>query len=122
MRERLRRWLASAGQLALSAGLLWMGLDLAHAQSAPAPTTTATVDAAALFQQHCASCHGTPPTAQGKHANTGKVIAPLAPAFNAKAFTDTAKVDNIREMLRRGNYPLDPRKIAESIVELEKLL
>jgi mono/diheme cytochrome c family protein/DNA-binding beta-propeller fold protein YncE len=59
MRERLRRWLASAGQLALSAGLLWMGLDLAHAQSAPAPTTTATVDAAALFQQHCASCHGT---------------------------------------------------------------
>lgn len=41
----------------------------------------------------CASCHGTPPTAQGKHANTGKVIAPLAPAFNPKAFTDTAKVD-----------------------------
>lgn len=41
----------------------------------------------------CASCHGTPPTAQGKHANTGKVIAPLAPAFNAKAFTDSAKVE-----------------------------
>jgi len=41
----------------------------------------------------CASCHGTPPTTQGKHANTGKLIAPLAPAFNPKAFTDTAKVD-----------------------------
>ena len=41
----------------------------------------------------CASCHGTPPTKDGKHANTGKVIPPLAPAFNAKAFTDTAKVD-----------------------------
>lgn len=41
----------------------------------------------------CASCHGTPPTAQGEHANTGKSIAPLAPAFNPKAFTDTAKVD-----------------------------
>ncbi|AOW15114.1 cytochrome C [Hydrogenophaga crassostreae] len=41
----------------------------------------------------CASCHGTPPTAQGKHANTGKSISPLAPAFNPKAFTDTAKVD-----------------------------
>lgn len=41
----------------------------------------------------CASCHGTPPTAEGKHANTGKLIAPLAPAFNPKAFTDTAKVD-----------------------------
>jgi hypothetical protein len=53
----------------------------------------------ALFNQRqggewsCASCHGTPPTAQGKHASTGKAIAPLAPAFNAKAFTDTAKVD-----------------------------
>jgi cytochrome c len=41
----------------------------------------------------CASCHGTPPTATGKHAATGKTIPPLAPAFNAKAFTDTAKVD-----------------------------
>jgi hypothetical protein len=41
----------------------------------------------------CSSCHGAPPTTQGKHANTGKVIAPLAPAFNAKAFTDSAKVD-----------------------------
>jgi hypothetical protein len=41
----------------------------------------------------CASCHGTPPTAKGQHANTGKAIAPLAPAFNAKAFTDSAKVD-----------------------------
>ena len=28
----------------------------------------------------CASCHGTPPTAQGKHASTGKSIAPLAQA------------------------------------------
>ncbi|MBD9393817.1 DUF1924 domain-containing protein [Acidovorax sp. ACV01] len=41
----------------------------------------------------CASCHGTPPTAQGKHASTGKSITPLAPAFNPKAFTDTAKVE-----------------------------
>ena len=40
----------------------------------------------------CASCHGTPPTQEGKHANTGKAIAPLAPAFNAARFTDSAKV------------------------------
>ncbi|MEY4980161.1 MAG: hypothetical protein RLZZ352_2431 [Pseudomonadota bacterium] len=54
----------------------------------------------------CASCHGTPPTAQGQHANTGKSIAPLAPAFNPKAFTDTAKVDkwfkrNCKDVLSR---------------------
>jgi hypothetical protein len=54
----------------------------------------------------CASCHGTPPTAQGKHASTSKPIAPLAPAFNPKAFTDTAKVDkwfrrNCKDVLSR---------------------
>lgn len=54
----------------------------------------------------CASCHGTPPTTEGKHANTGKTIAPLAPAFNPKAFTDTAKVDkwfrrNCKDVLAR---------------------
>lgn len=54
----------------------------------------------------CASCHGQPPTAQGKHASTGKAIDPLAPAFNPKAFTDTAKVDkwfrrNCKDVLSR---------------------
>lgn len=54
----------------------------------------------------CASCHGTPPTATGKHAVTGKSIAPLAPGFNAKAFTDSAKVDkwfrrNCKDVLAR---------------------
>lgn len=54
----------------------------------------------------CASCHGTPPTADGKHASTGKAIAPLAPAFNPKAFTDAAKVDkwfrrNCKDVLAR---------------------
>ena len=54
----------------------------------------------------CASCHGTPPTARGQHASTGKSIAPLAPAFNPRAFTDTAKVDkwfrrNCKDVLQR---------------------
>lgn len=39
----------------------------------------------------CSSCHTTSPTVDGKHASTGKVIAPLAPAFNAERFTDSAK-------------------------------
>ncbi len=54
----------------------------------------------------CASCHGVPPTREGKHANTGKVLAPLAPAFNAKAFTDSDKADkwfrrNCKDVLSR---------------------
>ena len=60
----------------------------------------------------CASCHGTPPTAEGQHANTGKPIAPLAPAFNPKAFTDTAKVDkwfrrNCNDVLSRECSPAE---------------
>lgn len=54
----------------------------------------------------CASCHGAPPSREGKHASTGKAIAPLAPAFNPQAFTDTAKVDkwfrrNCKDVLAR---------------------
>jgi hypothetical protein len=41
----------------------------------------------------CSSCHTTNPTVQGKHASTGKVIAPMAPAFNAERFTDLAKTE-----------------------------
>ena len=41
----------------------------------------------------CASCHGTPPTKSGKHASTGKAIAPLAPAFNPDRFTDAGKAE-----------------------------
>ena len=41
----------------------------------------------------CSSCHGSPPTGQGKHAKTGKAIAPLAPKANAERFTDAATVE-----------------------------
>ena len=41
----------------------------------------------------CASCHGASPTAPGKHASTGKVIAPLAPAVNPERFADSAKTE-----------------------------
>jgi hypothetical protein len=41
----------------------------------------------------CASCHTATPSAPGRHAKTGKEIAPMAPAANAQRFTDAAKVD-----------------------------
>ena len=54
----------------------------------------------------CASCHGETPTAEARHASTGKTIAALAPAFNIERFTETAKVDkwfrrNCRDVLGR---------------------
>ncbi|MFP5383456.1 MAG: DUF1924 domain-containing protein [Gammaproteobacteria bacterium] len=41
----------------------------------------------------CTSCHQDPPVKPGRHAATGKVIDPLAPAYNPKAFTDTKRID-----------------------------
>lgn len=72
MRDTLHRWATGIAHLALSAGLVWMGHGLAHAQAsnatAPASPTAATphpaaaapgtASAAALYREHCASCHG----------------------------------------------------------------
>lgn len=41
----------------------------------------------------CASCHGQVAAGPGRHAGTGKPIAPLAPAASAGRFTDPAKVE-----------------------------
>jgi uncharacterized membrane protein len=41
----------------------------------------------------CASCHTANPTIEGKHASTGKVIHPMAPAANPERFTDAAKTE-----------------------------
>ncbi len=54
----------------------------------------------------CASCHGNTASQDGKHASTGKVIRPLAPAFNPQRFTDESKVEkwfkrNCKDVLSR---------------------
>lgn len=41
----------------------------------------------------CASCHGADLTQPGKHATTGKQIAPLAPSVNPERLTDARKVE-----------------------------
>lgn len=55
----------------------------------------------------CASCHTDNPAASGKHAKTGKLIQPLAPAVNAERFTDAAKTEkwfkrNCNDVLERA--------------------
>ena len=54
----------------------------------------------------CTSCHGKSPMTGGRHASTDKAIEPLAPAANAKRFTDSAKVEkwfrrNCKDVLAR---------------------
>jgi len=41
----------------------------------------------------CSSCHTQNPAAVGKHAKTGKEVAPLAPAANPERFSSPEKVD-----------------------------
>lgn len=72
----------------------------------------------------CASCHGNPPVAAGKHAGTGKVIEPLAPAANAKAFTDTARVDkwlrrNCNDVLKRECTPAEKADVLAFLIGLK---
>lgn len=72
----------------------------------------------------CASCHGAPPTSQGRHASTGKVIEALAPAFNPLRFTDTAKVDkwfarNCKDVLARECTALEKADVLAYLANLK---
>lgn len=73
----------------------------------------------------CASCHGTVPTVDGKHASTGKVIAPLAPAFNPKSFTDPAKTEkwfrrNCNDVMGRVCSPAEKADVLAWLLTLKR--
>jgi cytochrome c peroxidase len=70
----------------------------------------------------CASCHGSPPTGQGRHATTGKAIAPLAPAANAERFADAAKVEkwfrrNCNDVLGRACTPAEKADVMAFVLK-----
>jgi len=55
----------------------------------------------------CASCHTADPRNPGRHARTGKAIAPLAPTVNAERFTSVATVE---KWFRRNCYDVIGRE------------
>lgn len=72
----------------------------------------------------CTSCHGALPTSQGRHASTGKAIAPLAPAFNASSLTDAAKSDkwfrrNCKDVLSRECTAAEKADVLAFLLELK---
>ena len=117
MRKALRRWLAAAAQLALGAGLLWMGADMAHAQ---APATTAPVDAAALYGTHCASCHGAQRTGgmgpallpesleRLRKPEALRVIQQGRPATQMPGFADTLSAAEVTALAAWVYHPVTP--------------
>ena len=72
----------------------------------------------------CSSCHGAVPVGSGKHASTGKVIAPLAPAANAERFSDAAKVEkwfrrNCNDVAGRACTPAEKADVLAWLVTLK---
>jgi cytochrome c peroxidase len=72
----------------------------------------------------CSSCHGADPRQDGKHASTGKVIAPLAPAFNAQRFTDPAKTEkwfrrNCNDVIGRECSPAEKADVLSWLLTIK---
>ena len=73
----------------------------------------------------CSSCHGAVPTGEGKHAATGKVIGPLAPAFNANRFVDSAKTEkwfrrNCNDVLGRECLPAEKADVLAWLLSIQR--
>jgi hypothetical protein len=71
----------------------------------------------------CASCHGPDPRQPGKHAATGKAIAPLAPAANPERFTVPAKTEkwfrrNCNDVLGRACTALEKGDVLAWLLSL----
>jgi mono/diheme cytochrome c family protein len=73
----------------------------------------------------CASCHTVDPRAQGRHAKTGKGIAPLAPAANAERFNEPAKIEkwfkrNCNDVLNRACTPQEKGDVVTWLTSLRR--
>jgi hypothetical protein len=72
----------------------------------------------------CATCHGERPAVTGKHARTGKEIAPLAPAANPERFADQARTEkwfrrNCNDVLGRACTPLEKGDVLTWLMSLK---
>jgi hypothetical protein len=73
----------------------------------------------------CASCHTDNPINTGKHAKTGKIIQPFAPAANAERFTNTDKVAkwfkrNCNDVLGRVCTPQEKGDVLSYLLTLQR--
>lgn len=93
---------ALAGPTVVLAGSAVEGLQATYGAEGAGPFSAAGGAAAWLRQvpqdngeppRSCATCHGTDPRAAGRHARTGKVIEPLAPAANPVRLSDPATIE-----------------------------
>lgn len=56
-------------------------------------------------------------------ANTDRLdLSALAASVTSEPAFDRAKVDSIRRAIQEGQYAIDPKRIAESFVAIEKMI
>ena len=72
----------------------------------------------------CSSCHGATPVSDGRHAATGKPIAPLAPAAHALRFSDAEKTEkwfrrNCNDTLGRECSPAEKADVLAWLMSLK---
>ncbi|MCC7547427.1 MAG: DUF1924 domain-containing protein [Burkholderiales bacterium] len=73
----------------------------------------------------CSSCHTESPVQTGRHARTGKSIAPLAPAAEGRRFSDGAKVEkwfkrNCNDVLSRACTAAEKGDVLTWLTSLRK--
>jgi mono/diheme cytochrome c family protein len=136
----MRRELRTVG---LAAGLLGAGVaapqtpaeiqrsyESAARQASPAFGSFSVQRGEAFFKSthggdwSCASCHTQRPVAAGRHAVTGKTIAPLAPAASPARFTESAKVEkwfnrNCNDVLKRTCTPAEKGDVLAYLMSLK---
>ena len=71
----------------------------------------------------CSTCHTTDPRQAGRHASTGKAIAPLAPAANPDRFTRPATVEkwfrrNCHDVVGRACTPSEKGDVLTWLLSL----
>jgi hypothetical protein len=84
---------ASLQAMAATPAELLAGYTAQAGQPANAAKGEAFFKASHGQEWQCTSCHGKSPMRGGRHASTDKTIEPLAPAANAKRFSDSAKAE-----------------------------
>jgi hypothetical protein len=136
MRRELRSLALGAGLLATGVAVaqspaeILRGYESAARQAAPAFGGFSAQRGEAFFRSahggdwSCASCHTQSPVAAGRHAVTGKAIAPLAPAASPARFTDPARVEkwfnrNCNDVLKRACTPAEKGDVLAYLMSLK---
>ncbi len=73
----------------------------------------------------CSTCHTDNPLAMGRHATTGRSIAPMAPAANPERLTDVAKIEkwfkrNCGDVLGRACTPVEKGDVIAYLTSLKR--